>query len=388
MPMWLHSLIQAMPIAPLLIALPILVVLAAACCWRAVLVTLVMVLASVGGFLAAGYGDDDRGQAWFEWHLNVVQKQLECLKAHVLDYRARHGRYPTNDEGLGVLDNFENRFPGKLYLEPVGLGGPAGPLREARAAADRQPAGRLSVQLLMYRTEKGHVPRNEQELAEAMETAATAEAKVMDWQAVDVTWAVDTHDNLLMFGPGGALSPWHLPYVHENRVGLPAKAFRQSPAERGVDRRFSIRVDEGVYIIAPDAWVFADEQAAEWWADALPRFVGAVMVLGAVLLLIPLARLGRRGLVVGVLAMVGSAGGGGAVASAISGGTCYAMSPLFSRRDPAMVSRQKDLLSQYLASGAISDAAYRRAMDALRLHENVLQPAGPATRASGEGEEE
>jgi hypothetical protein len=49
--------------------------------------------------------------------------------------------------------------------------------------------------------------------------------------------------------------------------------------------------------------------------------------------------------------------------------------PLFAESLPAMVQRQNALLNQYLACGAISDAAYRRSMGALRLHENVPQSA-------------
>jgi hypothetical protein len=56
------------------------------------------------------------------------------------------------------------------------------------------------------------------------------------------------------------------------------------------------------------------------------------------------------------------------------GYTCYQMSPFFSHRDPATIAAQQELLAKYRDAGVITDATYRRALNAA----NPAPPTGPA----------
>ena len=85
---------------------------------KVVFVVLIVALGGIGAWLVAGYGRDDRGQWWLRSHLEIVQDQLADLKDHLQAYREAHGRYPTNDEGLATLDNFESRFKAYLRRHP------------------------------------------------------------------------------------------------------------------------------------------------------------------------------------------------------------------------------------------------------------------------------
>lgn len=70
----------------------------------------VLALAAIGTFLAAGSGSDDRGVHWMRSHLDAIRSELDGLAGHLRRFKEKHGRYPTNDEGLAALDTFEARF--------------------------------------------------------------------------------------------------------------------------------------------------------------------------------------------------------------------------------------------------------------------------------------
>jgi hypothetical protein len=82
--------------------------------------------------------------------------------------------------------------------------------------------------------------------------------------------------------------------------------------------------------------------------------------------------------IMGVVALLAS-GGAGVGAHTLSRATCYVMSPLFRRRDPAMVVRQKELLQRFHAAGVIGDATYRKSLSA-------LEPRRPAEGGTAPGE--
>ena len=86
---------------------------------RTVYLAIIVLGATSGAYLIAGYGQDDRGQWWLRSHLTIIRDQLDGLRNHLRRHKEAHGRYPTNDDGLAVLDNFEARFTVYFYRDPA-----------------------------------------------------------------------------------------------------------------------------------------------------------------------------------------------------------------------------------------------------------------------------
>lgn len=169
--------------------------------------------------------------------------------------------------------------------------------------------------------------------------------------------AIDSDDRLWVIGEGGVFSPWWLPYVYENRSGLTAGSFEGSPVDAWGSGRFSVRVDEGIYVLSVAGELWDDEYRADWWWRNWPRFAGAALIAAAVALAFILRRrMKNTAAAVGFGMMVGFG------AHATGWSTCYVMSPLFHRRDPAAVERRRELLEKYHDQGVIGDEAYRKAL--------------------------
>lgn len=320
---------------------------------------LLILTASLGGFLVAGYGVDDRGLAWRCWHLRIIQGQLADLKDHLLKYRQAHGRYPTNDEGLGAMDNFESRFKVTIYRQQEESAESLGGINRGY----RRLWEGMQYHLSEYRKVSGHAPRTAQELEETtLGMTLLGERWRENSKPVDVELVFTRATNLFEVSPAGLLSPWGLPYVYENRAGLDPARFGDSPANGDSKGRYSVRVDNDVYISSVGGQYYAQEYDSEWWEHYAPRFIGAGLlgVSLVVLVLLFRAQAGRAGVL--ALALSGAAGVG---VSQLSHMTCYIMSALFSHRDKEMVAQQAALLDKYHASGVINDATYAKARAAL-----------------------
>ena len=339
---------------------------------KVVFVVLIVALGGIGAWLVAGYGRDDRGQWWLRSHLEIVQDQLADLKDHLQAYRAAHGRYPTNDEGLAALDNFESRF--KAYLRRHPDDSPDEPaVFDGARQRDFWQASKSVVQ--EARRRHGRAPRAAGELfgTPGDDLLGGGAAQL---QTVQV--AVTKRDNVLLLSPAGVLSPWQLPYVYENRSGHDAAAFADSPAERDEKGRFSVRVDEGVHVSSVGGEHCAKRLDALRRADMRTRLIGGGLILLAVVLVALLFR--AKAGIMGLVALLAS-GGAGVGAHALGHATCYVMSPMFRRRDPKMVVRQKELLQRFHAAGAIGDATYRKSLSA-------IEPRRPAEGGTAPGEPE
>jgi hypothetical protein len=324
---------------------------------KVVFIVLIVPLGGIGAWLVAGDDRDDLAQGWLRSHHEIIQDQLADQKDHLQAYRKAHGRYPTNDEGLAALDNFESRF--KAYLRRDQDDSP-----DELAVFDGVPRrgfwqGIKSV-VQDARRALGRAPGSASELfgTPADDLLGGGAAQL---QTVQV--AVTKRDNIFLVSPAGVFSPWQLPYVYENHRGC-AAAFADSPAERDEKGRFSVRVDEDIYVSSIGGEHYAGEIDALRRADLRTRLIGGGLILVAVVLVALLFRAKARAGIVGVVALLAS-GGAGVAYNSLSITSCYIMSPLFRRRDPAMVVRQKELLQRFHAAGAINDATYRKSLSAL-----------------------
>ena len=160
--------------------------------------------------------------------------------------------------------------------------------------------------------------------------------------------------------------------MYENRNGLEPAKFAFSPANGDTKRRYSVLVDEGVYVYSLDGQVCAETLDKLWWEDIGPVIVGLSMIAAALVATIMLFVAGGRR--IAIAAMVTPALLGGFFGSIRS--TCYAMDPLFSRRDPKMVVQQKDLLDKYRVSGIISEETYRKSLAGIEPVK-LQEPAAP-----------
>jgi len=323
---------------------------------RAGAIAIIFFLGLTGGGMVFGFDSEDTGRQYYSMNLKVVQDQLAELADRLRSYKARHERYPTNDEHLGVLDDFQLRFP--LPVRPVE--------DERRNPSGIRWMGDWYIQDTIARLLRQTVGRplaRQQEEAESLHLTA-------DMPGIEI--AVGKRDTILVFRDGLACSPWGIPYVYENRNGLPASAFADSPATHP-DGRYSVKVDDGIYLWCISAKGPAGELAVLEARKSIRQIAGWVMIaLSVVILLWWAFRVYPGPGVVGWVAMLISLPAGAMTAD---GHTCYAMIPFFSRRDSAAIAAQQELLARYRDAGVITDATYRRAMAAANPTVPISPPA-------------
>lgn len=329
---------------------------------------LICVSSGLGGLFFGHGPGDDRALDSPRRHLEVIHGQLVGLKELLQDFRKAHGRYPTNDEGLPVLDNFDLRF--RARMGPTRLAGP-GDSRD----------GWIGWGMFWLMDNKSHIhglrrlhhiPSEEDMLGWARFTR--------DWNGAQsenpvVEVGIGKSDDLYILSPAGVVSPWLIPYVYENRRGCDAKAFADSPADKDTRRRYSVQVDEGVYVSCVGGESVAADYDRRWRNWICWKILGGSLMAGAFAPLVLLVRGSLRKTAAGVV------GGFLLLFSGLSTGvfvqvTCYAMLPPFSRRSPVMVSRRAELLEKHRAAGVINADTYEKTMAVLEH--------GPATRPASQ----
>ena len=328
---------------------------------RKAFITIAILLGGLGAFLAAGYGGDDRGLWWIGSHLNVIQGQLADLADHVRRYRKAHGRYPANDEGLSALDDFDARFAMHLYRDPMR---PCdAPTFQPGQSGDRFFWLQVRDHIAKWRAEHGSAPTDIEQLSLATRfTFGQAPFEQdNDTGAECAEVAVGCGNNLFVITEAGVLSPWMLPYVYENRNGLDPSKFQGSPADADRERRYSVRVDDGVYVYSMGAQCFSERYDRTWWSYNGVRFVGVALLLGAVVTIAVAVRAPRKAAV----ALFVVSAGLGLAAAELGYATCYVMSAFFKRRDPEMIVRQLELLETFHARSILNDATYRKVRSSL-----------------------
>ncbi|MCX5682952.1 MAG: hypothetical protein NT049_04630 [Planctomycetota bacterium] len=334
---------------------------------------LIFAFTSVGVFLAAGYGTDDRCEWWQRRHVEIIQGQLAEIKQHLLEYRKAHGRYPTNDEGLAVIDDFESRF--KVWFKKSVSMDP----EQVLDYEPNSPGGfweRTKQVLPLFRERQGHAPANAQELEDFGLWGSFSSPWGSRDPGVEVELGLSKDDSLLILSPQGILSPWLLPYVYENRNGFDAAAFKHSPVDRDPEQRYSVRVDDGVYVYSVGAMEYSERLGGPWNTRTIVQLFGLALIVGAVVLAFLAIRAAERRVLASFFTLAAM------VLSALLGlgyhstfwSTCYMMSPFFSRRNPEMVSQQKDLLEKYRAAGVINEETYRKSLAAVEPAKAQVPP--------------
>jgi hypothetical protein len=325
---------------------------------RAAGIVMILALGFLGGLLVFPQ-DDDRSIAWKRQHLSVVQVQLAELADRLRSYKARHGRYPTNDEGLSVLDDFEVRFAVPIcqnaYLLPSVSGVHWGSAWEGSSKA---------ASLLRSIVRKPLADQQEM----ALLLGIMADAPGMEI-------AVGKRQTVLLFRDGLACSPWGIPYVYENDVGRVSAVLSRSPARYDSRGLYSIRVDEGVYVWSIGGRLMAVELSSMEWQRLIPRLFGGILITVAFVIVLWWTVKRYRGFrILGWCAFLISVPIG-AFGQVVSFTTCYVMAPLFYRRDPQTLVVQQQLLARYRNAGIITDETYQRAI-------NAANPPPPGVPAS------
>jgi hypothetical protein len=350
---------------------------------KAAWIIVVVMLGALGGYLAVGSVDNSMGRSCYQDYLTIMDQQLASLKVHLRKFKESRGRYPSTDEGLGVLNNYAARMKITMFRHPAAVrtddlygfhttGSPMGWPGFWEFAGEK---------VSYFHSEHGHVPRTLAEMRQAWGSwDMTLHAKAPgDCRAetVERELAIGHDDTVLLIGPAGVLSPWQMPYVYENRRGASKAAFTDSPVERYFAGRYSVKVDDGIYLWSVGAQQYADEYHTLWLEAVITRCIAGVLILTAVVLIWRKIRGRARtaavaGLIVSTLA--------GAASTRIQYATCYMISAMFSHRDPAMVSRRVELLDKYRAAGAISDETYDKSLESMGLKPGQH----PATRPDEE----
>lgn len=327
----------------------------------------IALLCLVGGLLLLWPYEDDRSLWWRRSHLEIVDGQLQGLKHQLRDYKSTHGNYPTNDEGLAVLDNFESRFTISYYRR-------LNELRRYESSGfrgdgqDRFWWRSTTKALEEFRREHGRPPRNQEEFCQTRLGLGFYDARPSsetEQQPTRVEIAIDRANNIFLLDRAGVLSPWLLPYNYENRTGRDADAFRHSLADED-QWGYSVRVDEDVYVSSSGGYLYAGQVRRIWWRRNGPRMFGVLLIVIGVAVAVCGAVRGREGRPLLAISAV--------IPGFLLGGflhvsnrmTCYVMQEIFSRRSPEMVSLQMELLEKYRENGVINQETYGRAVSAVR----------------------
>jgi len=293
-----------------------------------------------------------------------MRSQLGELGRLLREYKDVHGRYPTNDEGLAVLDNFGARFELTFYHDPDN---PPDRLRY------RVPYWLHHSEHMIdgYRGEYGRAPQSVEDLKQSWAWQALNQHDEYNrdrrLEPVPMEVAFGGGGSLFFFSPAGVLSPWLVPYVYENRRGMDRGAFRSSRVERDKKGRYSIQVDEGVYVYSIGGQLHAERKDRARWAPHAYRLAGCGLVLISAVLVVVLIRRSKKLALVGGVAMLVSAGAMVTREMKAYDMTCYLPSTPapFSYRDSRVVARQRKLLDSFHKRGVIGDETYAKALSAL-----------------------
>ena len=355
-------------------------------------IIVVVVTSGVGAYLLVGSYGDRRARSWLEEHFVIMDEQMSSLAEHLRQFKKSHGRYPSTDEGPGVLDNFAAqmkitmfrdrfRYRANDFFSLEGYMGHSDPFWSVACQRVRD-----------YRIKEGHPPRTLEEMIRADilrdwgQCIMTDEEKLswfkdMGAEAVERELAIGQDDVVFLIGPAGVLTPWQMPYVYENRHDMPGTLFADSPAENYGAGRYSVKIDDGVYVWSVVAKEYSDEYRVSWFKYVTSLCAGAGLLILAVGLIWRKVR-GRARIPAAVGLVIGAVAGPILIFWMIALTTPYGhLRPIFDDRDPAMVSRRRELLDKYRAAGTISDETYVKNIESLGL-----KPTERSTTRPDEGE--
>lgn len=220
----------------------------------------------------------------------------------------------------------------------------------------------IAQHLRQYQKATGHYPSNDQGLL------------VVDNLVRDSTTYSATADyaktRYLRASNSGIITLWGEPFIYENREGFPASAFADSEATRDTEQKYSIKVDNGVYVWS----IAADQQYHKYkvWILRLRILFAAVIAASLILLATYIwytwkatgGKFWRSILwstakaVLGLLAVT-------FLVFPIFVRTCYAMSTT-RLRTPELTHDYITLITKYHNRGVISDKAYKKIINNMK----------------------
>ena len=334
----------------------------------------ILVCTGSGLFLALG-GFNRPNLGWpDELALEECRAILNDIGILLREHQARHGTFPTTDEGLASLAVFQARFPVVCTVEDnfwpqtarwVASCGPNDeeqvpwPLIHERPSSPRGPGGVEAV--------PRESPTGAPELVRLARDVWSEGRSLDAWRVsafkprqmrLDLAFGAD--GTAYLVSPAGILSPSLVPYGYENRRGRPESDFAGSPIPTDTAGRYSLRVDDGVYLYSADGELIARELDAQRAGARTTRWVGAgLLALAAVLIVLALRQ--RRFVATAVAA-------GAAVALGLAARqvlvACYKPSVAFTGH-PLAAARQRELAEQYHRAGVFTDATYRLVLEVL-----------------------
>ena len=345
---------------------------------KAAWIIVIVVAGAVGSYLLVEYCSDGGGDLWYEEHFDAMDEQMSSLAERLREFKKSHGRYPSTDEGLGVLDNFAVRIKITMFRDrsrylsndfyAFGLEGYMGNSERFWDNARQNVRD--------YRIKHGHPPRTLEELGKAGFFWASRQEMMTEFdmpllededpETVERELAIGHDDVVFLIGPTGALSPWQMPYVYENRHDAAGTLFADSLADSFGAGRYSVKIDDGVYLWSVVAKDYSDVYWANWFKYVTILCIGTGLLILAVGLIWWKVR-GRARIPAVVGLVIAAVVGSSPPTLSRVMTSCYYPTPLFGHRDPAMVLRRRELLDKYRAAGAISDETYVKSIESMGL---------------------
>ena len=345
---------------------------------RAVLYFCLLFLGCCGTYLTFGNHSVPTAMLWYQAHLKAINEQLQGLKQCLQDYNMKYARYPSNDEGLAVLDTFAARFKITLHRQALehwpqefrAEYRQLYPLCDAPLARELWLHSKYGIH--HYRKEHGRVPQNAAEFATILQV--NSYGSLMKSNDIEVELGIGKANDVFLVCPAGVLCPWFIPYVYENRRNLAPELFAASPVNGDSRERFSVRIDQGVYVYSIGGKVFANRCDVAYRRYYAPRFWGGL------LLCIALVLAAWQKKVSGILLLVVACLIGYAYGRQIEVHTT--MGHLFHRREPEMVEQGNWAFRQYYTQGIINEETYQRYLAAMQLPHLFPQEAPVSTSSS------
>jgi len=249
---------------------------------------------------------------WYENHFDKIHKDLNKVRSALTEFRKRHGRYPSNDEGLiAVKDLSKPVDPEDITL---------------RVSLSRR------------------YPSNE-----------------------------------LLKSAAGPLSAWEVPFVYENRRGIDPEKFAHSPVEEDHAGRYSLEVDDGIYIYSVGGWELSREY--DGFLTKMYLEIWGTRSLFLVLLIIYLifsyrsrakkvqqiwftaTKVAAKILLLLLSFFTGMASGSV---------TCYIMMYFDREKRPNLTAKYCTLLEKYKERGIIKEEAYQTLLETLKQEQKAL----------------
>jgi hypothetical protein len=205
-----------------------------------------------------------------------------------------------------------------------------------------------------FRDQNGRYPTNEEGIASAMPADSIWKDSIKERPRVKL-------------GAAGMISPWGVPYVYENRIGLDPQLFADSPVQNDKGHYYSNKVDEDVFVYSigciPVAQEYIKLNRAKMIAS--DTAIGGI-VLFAILWIICRARPRSRvrqaaGVIAGAFGIFLSF-----FVPQVFSVSCYEPMPYGEWRKGEVMVDYYDLLQKFRARGIIADEGYEKLENALK----------------------